>query len=75
MFAGVERFCDFVLKKKGGGEGGKKIKIKQNKKGGLEKKFTFALSMWVWVGMSCLGLCVSSKFHRLVLCNPPAFSY
>ena len=23
--------------------------------------------MWVWVGMSCLGLCVSSKFHRLVL--------
>ena len=70
MFAGVERFCDFVLKKMG-----EKIKIKQKKKGGLQKKFTFAISMWVWVGMSCLGLCVSSKFHRLVLCNPPAFSY
>ena len=33
MFAGVERFCDFVLKKMG-----EKIKIKQKKKGGLEKK-------------------------------------
>jgi hypothetical protein len=36
MFAGVERFCDFVLKKMG-----EKIKIKQKKKGGLEKKFYF----------------------------------
>ena len=31
--------------------------------------------MWVWVGINyllCLWLSVSTKFYRLVLCNPPA---